>query len=61
MLELYVLDYFPDKPWFLTKEVVMIDVGKGDNIYLNVPHMTLPPRPNFQIDGRCDNPAINVP
>ena len=41
------LDYFPDKPWFLTKEVVMIDVGKGDNIYLNVPHMTLPPRPNF--------------
>ena len=36
------LDYFPDKPWFLTSELVMIDVGKGDRLYPNVPHMTLP-------------------
>ena len=36
------LDYFPEKPWFRTQELVMIDVGKGDHLYLNIPHMTLP-------------------
>ena len=36
------LDYFPEKPWFSTLELVMIDVGSGDQLYPNVPHMTLP-------------------
>ena len=35
-------DYFPEKPWFRTSDLVMIDVGSGDQLYLNVPHMTLP-------------------
>ena len=41
------LDYFPEKPWFLSKEIIMIDVGSGDQLYLNTPHITLPPRHSF--------------
>ena len=36
------LDYVPEKPWFSTSKLVMLDVGSGDLLYLNVPHMTLP-------------------
>ena len=36
------LDYFPEKPWFSSSYLVMVDVGCGDLLYINVPHMTFP-------------------